>query len=68
MTMGGKNSSADPTPNNRPPAAIHGRRRPKRVRVRSDSVPTIGSDATSQNRPRKKMNPIVASDRPKWLA
>jgi hypothetical protein len=41
-------------------ASIHGRRRPRRVRVRSLRVPAIGSATASHTRPKAKMTPTVA--------
>ena len=41
-------------------ARNHGRRRPRRVRVRSESVPTSGSLTASQIRPARKIAPTVA--------
>jgi hypothetical protein len=50
------------------PTAIHGRRRPQRVRVRSDSTPMAGSITASHSRANRKIAPIVARLKPKIAA
>jgi hypothetical protein len=46
-SLGGANSSRKPAPIGSAEAAIQGWRRPKRVRVLSESVPRIGSEKAS---------------------
>jgi len=61
---GGKKSIALPAMKRSPPPAIHGRRLPNRLAVRSLSVPIIGSSNELSACPTRKISPSVASGTP----
>ena len=46
------------------PASRYGRRRPQRVRVRSEITPISGSVTASQSRATVKASPVSAGDNP----
>ncbi len=60
-TFGEKASQASATTKTTTPMTIHGRRRPQRVRVRSDSAPASGFASRAPSAPNGRTEPTIVS-------